>query len=338
MRDLKKSLRSQFLSIRDNLPPGLRALYGARILATLRSDPRYIASRLPAFTFSIGSEVDTRPLLRERWAKGLPVLVPRVHSDGMMEFYRLGVSPDALAVGDFGIPTPDPSRDQAVDPKEIDLLVPPGVAFDPWGNRLGRGGGFFDRYLTRLPEATPRIGLAYECQMVESVPREDWDIPVRSVITERTVYEVQRLEWISHSPEETHALAASVARRFDPPGMIRLSGELGAGKTEWVRGFLAALGWEKRVRSPTFDLEHVYDLPGCRVYHLDGYRLVSPSLVDRERLGEILDNPGALTLIEWPERFGPDIPPFASEIRLARVGEMERVIRWTAFERRRHLR
>jgi tRNA threonylcarbamoyl adenosine modification protein YjeE len=255
-----------------------------------------------------------------------------------MEFHQVLGSPGALALSDLGIPEPDFDRDAIVPPEEIDLFVMPGVGFDPWGNRLGQGRGFFDQYLSRLPRPARKIGLAFDCQMVEQLPCGEADIPVDLVMTERTVYQVEECEWVSESVDQTHKLAGIVAGQIQPPAVLRLSGELGAGKTEWVRGFLGSLGWKGRVRSPTFALEHVYSFgERARVYHLDGYRLDAPSELDLDRLREIEEDPLSIILVEWPERFGEEFSPFSAHLYFEWTGENRRRIRYRAYETRNHL-
>jgi 5,10-methenyltetrahydrofolate synthetase/tRNA threonylcarbamoyl adenosine modification protein YjeE len=289
-------------------------------------------------TVSYGSEVDTHPLLEERLSLGLPFALPKTFPDGTMEFYRVLRPLSEMRATPKGILEPDPQVDAQVHPNEIDLFILPGIGFDPWGNRLGQGRAFFDRYLARVAPGIPKIGLAFDCQMVESLPATPTDIPVHRVLTERSQYQVQAGEWLSQSVESTHRLAATIAACMNPPALIRLSGDLGAGKTEWVRGFLRSLGWDRRVRSPTFGLEHVYSFGerGC-VVHLDGYRLSSPSELDYSRLQEILEDPQSMVLIEWPDRFGCSIPPFSPHLVFERRGQSARHISWTAFEVPHHL-
>lgn len=333
----KAALRVGLRAERNRIPEGLRRLYSARILARVREHPLFQSSRFPALTVSYGSEVNTRPLLCELEKKGQPFALPRLLPDGRMEFFRPSVPVDSLSPSSLGIPEPDPTRDTLVTPEEIDLFVVPGLGFDPFGYRLGQGKGCFDRYLATIPHSIHRIGLAFECQMVPEIPHDALDLPVDIVLTEKSAYRAQEQEWHSHSVMETHQIAAQVARLLTPPVVIRLSGELGAGKSEWVRGFMLSLGWQGRVRSPTFSLEHVYDLEGIRIYHLDGYRLTHPSLLDQSRLAEITSEAGAVVLIEWPERFGDELNFFSPEVRIERLGGNSRRIIWRAFEERHHL-
>jgi len=108
-----------------------------------------------------------------------------------LRLWRLG-GMDELAPGRFGIlePAPglrgDPRRD--IPPHRVDLVVVPGVAFDPQGNRLGSGFGFYDRLLARVRADTHLVAPCFQCQVVSCVPAEPHDIRVHQVITERHSY------------------------------------------------------------------------------------------------------------------------------------------------------
>ena len=110
------------------------------------------------------------------------VVVPRVEdwADGTphMEFYDLSLS--SLEEGSFGIMEPQGRSMCSAD--EIDLMVLPGVAFSPSGVRLGRGKGYYDRYLARDGFRAFTIGVCYACQRRESLPREEYDRVVEMVI------------------------------------------------------------------------------------------------------------------------------------------------------------
>jgi len=70
-----------------------------------------------------------------------------------------------------------------ISPNSLDVVVVPGVAFDPDGNRIGYGGGYYDRFLIQVPRAW-RIGVCYDLQLIKEVPRADHDVPVDAVVTE----------------------------------------------------------------------------------------------------------------------------------------------------------
>ena len=72
-------------------------------------------------------------------------------------------------------------------PTLIDLVVVPGLAFDSGGNRLGRGGGFYDRFLARLRRSAVTIGLAFDLQIIDRVPADDRDFAVGTIVTDRRV-------------------------------------------------------------------------------------------------------------------------------------------------------
>jgi tRNA threonylcarbamoyladenosine biosynthesis protein TsaE len=103
------------------------------------------------------------------------------------------------------------------------------------------------------------------------------------------------------------------------PAAIGLSGELGAGKTTLVRAIAAGLGVRQSVTSPTFALVHRYDGTGCTVYHVDGYRLRRPGEAADLGFDDMVRERDAVILVEWPERFGADLPPLTHRIVLSYV-------------------
>ena len=106
---------------------------------------------------------------------------------------------------------------------------------------------------------------------------------------------------------ELSRYAGQLARRWKKKGLteliIGLSGELGAGKTTWVRGMLRGLGYEGRVPSPTFSLVEPYPLDDLTVLHLDLYRLEGAAALEDLGLRDWLAEPETWLLIEWPERW-----------------------------------
>ena len=133
---------------------------------------------------SFRREVDTLPLLRQILLDGKTLAVPLILGPGRMEARRI-LSVDALIPGSFGIL--EPGKDTTVlSPAELDLILVPGLAFDAARYRLGRGAGYYDRYLRECPGAT--VALAYALQMVENLPREAHDFQLDQVLTEAACY------------------------------------------------------------------------------------------------------------------------------------------------------
>jgi tRNA threonylcarbamoyladenosine biosynthesis protein TsaE len=121
--------------------------------------------------------------------------------------------------------------------------------------------------------------------------------------------------FISHSPDETAALGEQWGRAAESGVVIGLSGDLGAGKTQWVKGLARGLGIAARVHSPTFALVNIYNGGRLTLFHLDLYRLESRRQIAAAGLEEYL-NPAGVTVIEWAERwFGADHRPQTTDYR-----------------------
>ncbi len=113
------------------------------------------------------------------------------------------------------------------------------------------------------------------------------------------------------------AWGRAFAATLRPPVVVGLSGELGAGKTTLVRAIAGALGVTQPVTSPTFALVHRYDGPGVTVYHVDAYRLRQDDEARDLGFEDMLADPGAVVLIEWPERLAAAAPRLDHHLHLA---------------------
>jgi tRNA threonylcarbamoyladenosine biosynthesis protein TsaE len=132
------------------------------------------------------------------------------------------------------------------------------------------------------------------------------------------------MEVTTASPEETEAVAARLAARLGRGDVVSVSGELGAGKTTFVRGAARALGVTGPVSSPTFTIGHRYDAP-TPVAHLDLYRVQG---IDPEEWGDLEPYfDGAVAFVEWPEHGGDWLPAASAVVTLGHVDETHRIVR-----------
>ena len=132
--------------------------------------------------------------------------------------------------------------------------------------------------------------------------------------------------FISNSPEATAAAGAECARGARRGDVYGLTGDLGAGKTQFVKGFVVELGSGEQVTSPTFALIHEYSGGRIPVYHFDFYRLETADEVARLGLDEYLFGDG-VCIIEWGDRFAELLPQDTRWISLEVQGETVRAIR-----------
>jgi len=133
--------------------------------------------------------------------------------------------------------------------------------------------------------------------------------------------------FISHSPEETRGHAATFAAQAGIGTIICLHGDLGAGKTEWVKGLLSGLGSDAAVTSPTFSLVHEYREGRLPVFHWDLYRLKPTSDWTQIDLPDQLPGAG-VTVIEWPRQYPGKWPKETWNITFKILSERDREISW----------
>jgi len=136
------------------------------------------------FYSSVRGEVNTFPMMVKAIELKKRVAVPLVQKENKNLIPVVIQTIGDLVPGAYGIPEPPFNAAQVLRPEDLDLVVVPGVAFDPAGNRLGRGAGYYDRFLSALPHTTPTIGLGYDFQCVPALPGlEPHDIRLMTVLT-----------------------------------------------------------------------------------------------------------------------------------------------------------
>ena len=155
----------------------LQKLQSAKILAALEAHPAFRAANTILLYHSLGDEVDTHTFIK-KWSSEKRILLPVVVGDDLE--LRIYTGPDDMTTGSYGIE--EPTGEVFTDYAAIDFIAVPGVAFDRKGNRLGRGKGYYDRLLPRIPSAC-KAGICFPFQLVEEVPAESFDIRIDIIIT-----------------------------------------------------------------------------------------------------------------------------------------------------------
>lgn len=136
-------------------------------------------AKIVMFYISFGGEVDTRDMIKKAKKSGKIVTVPVCAKNRILKACLLG-GRDRLVKGPYGIL--EPVTKQCVDLKHLDLVIVPGLAFNKQGKRLGRGKGYYDRFLEKLPKKTATIGLAYDFQILPRIPTISTDVNVGKIV------------------------------------------------------------------------------------------------------------------------------------------------------------
>jgi len=162
---------------------GARAALSERIADRLIALPEWRAARVVhLYIGAVEGEVETRAIALDALQAGKRVACPRVEPGSEhLDHYEIHALDD-LVESPRGLWEPDPARSDPLDPKAIDLVLVPGLAFDREGHRLGFGAGYYDRFLARA--GAPAVGLAFSLQIVGSVPHSARDVPVDWIVTE----------------------------------------------------------------------------------------------------------------------------------------------------------
>ena len=185
----KKQIRRVFRNRRSEMTEQDVAVGSAAICAVIEELPEYRKADCILCYSAFRNEVNLNNIMLIGWGSGKKVFLPRMEGD-KMEFY-LVESGDPLPLNLMGIPEPGEnavSFSRVVKPEETVLMIMPGVAFDRNCNRLGYGGGFYDRFLSRTDHTMYVIAAAYDLQISEEpLPHEVTDIRPEKIITETRV-------------------------------------------------------------------------------------------------------------------------------------------------------
>jgi 5-formyltetrahydrofolate cyclo-ligase len=177
-QELRQLILERIKAQKEDIALSKSRVIGQKLMAL----PVFKSARTILFYASFKGEVDTFALMQCAMDLKKRVALPVIRKEDQHLIPVLIKSLNELKAGAFGIM--EPVAQHPVDVAELDLVVVPGVAFDRQNNRLGRGAGYYDRFLPSLPVTTPTIGLAYDFQVVDAISGiEAHDRPVTHVVT-----------------------------------------------------------------------------------------------------------------------------------------------------------
>lgn len=187
----KEVLRKNVLKMRKFLEEEERIQKSQGIINTLTNLEEYKNSETIMCYIDFKGEVITSDIFNLNINRNKTICVPVVSDaeDGSRHIIAsvLKDTESELCKGCFGIMEPKSEYIRLLDPKKIDLVIVPGVVFDEKRNRIGFGAGFYDRFLRNVRNDCVKVGLAYEFQVVDDVPVNDFDIPMDIIITEKRI-------------------------------------------------------------------------------------------------------------------------------------------------------
>lgn len=173
----KNSLRRLVKQLKSNLTDVQKRMAADDVFAKVEQLPQFVEAKNVAAYWSLPDELPTHDFV-EKWCKQKNLYLPVVVGDNLV--FRKYASNADMQPGAFGIA--EPCGDDLPDLQNIDVVIVPGVAFDAVKSRMGRGRGFYDRFLSQTNAY--KIGVAFGCQLFDKIPTSDADIPVDEVITD----------------------------------------------------------------------------------------------------------------------------------------------------------
>ncbi len=167
------------------MSPGERQDKSLRIEKKLFGLDAFRIARTVCFYVGTDTEVNTVPMIEKAIAMGKRVLLPKVNLENKeLKLFEIRDVRTQLLPGSLGILEPDEAKAKAAFPSDVECVVVPGLAFDKARRRLGRGAGFYDRFLGQLPAGTFKVALAFSFQVFPEIPHEAHDQTLDEVLTE----------------------------------------------------------------------------------------------------------------------------------------------------------
>jgi len=181
----KPALRAWAKARREAYP--VTDAVNAALLAQVRGLPEWAQAKHVLIYLAMPGEVNVDALADEAAGGERAFYAPRCARNRRLALYRYRAGKTPLRPGPFGIREPDPHLAWEVVPDALDLVIVPALLLTPDGDRLGYGGGYYDRFMPTLPAGCVRVGVLPETQIVAALPRDAWDAPLDVIVTERRV-------------------------------------------------------------------------------------------------------------------------------------------------------
>ncbi|HEY2451421.1 MAG TPA: 5-formyltetrahydrofolate cyclo-ligase [Scandinavium sp.] len=187
----RQHIRQLIRQHRRALTPDQQQLFADQAAHRMMAYTPVMMAHTVALFLSFDGELDTRPLIEQLWRSGKKVYLPVLHpfSPGNLLFLHYHPQSD-LVVNRLKIQEPKLDVRDVLPLNKLDVLITPLVAFDTQGQRLGMGGGFYDRTLQNWQQhGLHPVGYAHDCQQVNALPVEKWDVPLPAVVTPSKVWQ-----------------------------------------------------------------------------------------------------------------------------------------------------
>ena len=190
LSSLRQQIRKSIRATRRGLTPEAQDKAAQQIIAHTLNHPKIAQAKTIALFLSFDGEINTRPLIQALWDHGKQVYLPVIHPFNSHHLLFLHYTPNTILVKNkFNIEEPQLNVLDVLPIEQLDIMMIPLVAFDSQGQRLGMGGGFYDRTLANWQQTGfYPIGLAHDCQLVEDLPVAHWDIPLPEIITPKKIW------------------------------------------------------------------------------------------------------------------------------------------------------
>ncbi len=182
----KKELRTNLLLKRRKLDKDIITAQSDNMAKQLFVWPYYQQAKVIMLYLSMADEPQMIKVIENAWLRGKTVCVPYMRQEyGVMDAAIIA-NLDDLVRGRLNLLVPDPATVKLIDPKLIDLIIVPGVAYDYAGNRLGMGAGYYDRFIPQAPQAI-LIGAIWSSHVLDSIPYSYYDKPVHYLLNENEI-------------------------------------------------------------------------------------------------------------------------------------------------------